>query len=350
MKTSILLLTILALSCSYSAQRNYWKVTKGAFRNSDYYNFEFQDALKNQDLYSKSNIATKERKHYYKRTPSVSKQFFDQEGRLTKTKKTYKSHVSYREYSYDSNGNISERKYTNPKGKTKTSNYIYNEKNALISKNTINYNGKYRGEKLTYNANGEILTHNIYEKDETTPTKTLEHTYYENGEKEHTIYKVNGKIKYEWRYDCKPEGELLNIKNKDKSTICIKEEYDKNGNKTVWKREFNQKGNLVKTKTTFKNDSVWKSTEIYTKSDRLFYSSYSKKDGGTISINYTKKGAVSSKHETYLNENRKLTKVEFSQKRWAYTNLYNYKKGLKKSTINIYKRFITVDEYNYTHF
>ena len=237
----------------------------------------------------------------------------------------------------------------NTKGEKWLSNYSYNENGQLIERITVDRKGKYNCVKIKYNSEGNIVLKEIYKTDKVNPIKSLAYKFYEDGSKESTTFVEKGKVKYVWHFDCKFEGELLNVKTKDKSTICIKEEIDPNGNRIVWTREFNEKGALTKTKTTFKNDSVWVKTEVFTENDLLLNKRVLKSDGGFTSIQY-KKGKQISTYETFMNKNDQRIKSVSTRKKTRSTHLYQYINTIKTLEVSMYNRQTYVDEFTYTFY
>jgi hypothetical protein len=174
---------------------------------------------------------------------------------------------------YDSMGNCIEATFTNPKGKI-LSQYLhtYNASGKVICsiykkskgevKNKIN-----RAYDSYGNISEEIIYHHGKEKSRILSmydsTRLLESYFYKNGSKEFkrkwvytyypdkskkssVIYDSKGKVLYTWNYECKPEGQLAG-KHKDTTAVCKNEETDKDGNKIITSRKFNEKGKPFKT-------------------------------------------------------------------------------------------------------
>ncbi len=251
---------------------------------------------------------------------------------------------------YDDQGNLANLVSSNSKNKTWKTNYTYNTNNILIARDSYNPKGEYFGIKKTYNTDQKLTLQEIFEKDKKTPVKKLAHTYYENGQKKTTTYTEKGKIKYVWNFDCKDEGELLNVKNKNKSTICLKEEIDADGNRVLWERIFNEKGNLTKRKSVFSPDSTLIQVQTFNEDDRLLYEYFTKENGGKKNIGYNKSGQIASETETFINPDKQIIKSTKKAKKWGYTKLYHYTDQMKVSSVSIYDKRTLVDEYIYTFF
>ncbi|MEO8087045.1 MAG: hypothetical protein ABI763_09510 [Bacteroidota bacterium] len=74
-----------------------------------------------------------------------------------------------------------------------------------------------------------------------------EYAYYDDGSKKQTVeYNRKGKVRFTWNYDCNPVGKLEAKSMKDSSTICIRYETDKDGNKIKIKEENVKYGKVVR--------------------------------------------------------------------------------------------------------
>lgn len=348
MKKSILLI-IIPLCINVNGQRNFWSVTKGVFHNGKSIDFETEELLREKSFLKENGVKTRQKMSYSRGKNYQTNQTFDREGRISHTSRKVKKGENTKEYIYDNGGNISNVTYRSYKGRKSSAQFEYDGNNNVLSRETINYKGNYFAAKYTFNAKGKIVAQLIFEKDKISPLYSLEHTYYENGSKKTETYKKKGKVVYVWNYDCKPEGELINVKNKDNSTICIKEEVGTDGNRVIWKRDFDDKGKLVKTKTTYDRDSVLIERKTFTQSDRILSHMTNKKEGGMKTLYYDKKSRETSSYETFVNEDTQLKKIVRKGK-WGYTYLYSYDNKLKSSDIRIYKQNTYVEEYTYSFY
>lgn len=168
------------------------------------------------------------------------------------------------------------------------------------------------------------------------------------------------------------------MKNKAASTICIKEELDKNGNRVVWERTFNDKGKLTKVQKVFRIDSTIISKKVFNSDDRLTsettykyfdghkqteiegviypkngksFTNYKKinKFNGSFTKYYNEKGEVDRTSEYLVNFDGQVVKSEDSGK-WGNTFLYYYKNGLKISEVMIFRKSTTVNEFVYSFY
>ena len=290
MKKLFVLTLFISITSLLSAQRNFWAETKGIFFYNNDFDYETTELLKEKDFIKENQISEREKIHYHNGNTRQYLQYFDQEGRIVKS--TFKSEKGGYEttYEYNNTGNLTKKVSTNYKGQKAVEEQVYNDQNQLVKKEKVGYKGKYSGIEQEFNKEGKIVSKKIFDKKDAEPTNELLYTYYEDGSKQSETYKKNGKIKYVWNYDCKSDGELIDVKNKDNSTICIKEETDESGNRTVWKRDFDENGELVKTMSVFTKDSVFIEMKSFTADDRLLKYVVHKKEGGIRSIVYDKKG------------------------------------------------------------
>jgi hypothetical protein len=347
MKRSALVLGLLCLGLNSYGQRNIWKVAGYEFFMNDGIDLQANQLQKEKDQLKKNNILSREKTHYNHGKKYVTTQTFNTNGQITEISRLVKGKASIIKYSYDSDDKMTLVESINSKGEKWVSKYLYDTKRQIIERETINHKGKYNGVKIKYNLDGKIVSKAIYKEDRLNSIKSLEYTFYEDGSKKSTIFKAKGKVKYEWHFDCKAEGELLNVKNKDQSTICIKEETEPNGNKIVWTREFNEKGALTKTKKAFKNDRIWVDTQVFDENDQLLNQTSLKTDGGHTSVQY-KKGKQISSYETFVNKNNQQTKSISTYKKSYSTHLYKYANSIKTLEVRMYNRQTYVDEYIYT--
>jgi hypothetical protein len=277
---------------------------------------------------------------------------YHQLGKINTVKITNgKGQISTQSFEYDKDTNTTLVKYTNYKDQTISSIFEYNTLGKLISREDLDIKGNYLAYKIEYNSDGSLKSKSIFEKDRDNPKKILVYDYYENGDKKTITYYEKGKPSHAWNYDCKPEGELINIKNKDHSTICIKEEHDSTGNRIVWERTFDEKGHLVKKKHTYSQDSTLLSTQYFSNKDnRLYFERKLKKEGGTIEILYNGDGSQQIWSESFYNQNMKLTKVRYLYGKQKTISLYHYDGDLKTSDVNINKHGTSVTEIIYTFY
>jgi len=344
----MLVVALMCSSLSFS-QKNMYRITKGSFSNwgSVYYytDYQLQTILEEKENLKKNNVKLRTVTYYNKGEPYHATQTFNADGRLTQIIHFIHDKENSIDYSYDSKGNVVKIITTNSKHQKRTSTYTYNDKNKLLTRESYNFKGEYSGRKITYNKFDKVSQEEVYKKDKLNPVRSIVHTFYEGGEKKTSVYKEKGKVKYEWKYDCKPEGELLNVKQKDQATICIKEDVDADGNRIVWNREFNEKGELTKTKTVYKQDSIWVRTDTYNQNEILTQESY-KTPNGQKRMSY-KKGKVYSMSEFIYNDQKQLTKQLSSWKKSWNVSLYHYVNDLKISEVRVHKRSTYVEEINY---
>ena len=345
---------------------------------------DYEGRMSKHEIKSLKNAFVKSRKktHYFNGKQSITTEFFDREGRIIRSEKTSdKKTIFTIDYVYNANGRLTETVQINAKGQQKKTTYRYNKNDQLLERSTINFKNQYFGSKTEYNAEGKVISRKIFEKKRENPKRELRYTYYENGDKKTTTYLVSEKIKHIWNFDCKPEGELINVKNKDQSTICILEEYEPNGNRVLWERKFNSKGELTKYKTVYSPDSLTLLKERYNSTNRMVFqeqftyneaaglirseSKYFPKKGepyvatikhyygkkGSKTIYYDKKGKITRTYEYQASETGKPLKIQRGgMGKSNYTILYSYINELKQTQVNIHKNRTIVDEFEYFYY
>jgi YD repeat-containing protein len=380
MKSVILVLSIVCVNVISYSQSDLWSVTKWTFWNEAGVDNQAKNILREKEDLKNNNVKSRQKNHYSHGKKITTSQKFDDKGQIRLIEREYKTKKSTIKYEYDQSGNLINILSTNSKNETWKTKYLYDSENHLVERETINNKGEYSGFKSAYNLEGKISFQKIYNKDKDNPIKSLEYSYYEEGDKKATVYKEKGKTKHEWNYDCKPEGELINVKNKDKSTICIKEEINTDGNRVVWNQEFNEKGELTKTKTVFDKDSIALNKKVFNSStlltaetifiynqlkepvevERKYYDQTGKsftlsrmrkkKFGGSKTTYYDKKGNVVKSSEYIVNNEGNTIKQENISKKRSHLFLTNYIGNLKMTEVRIYKSSTYVDEYIYTFY
>jgi hypothetical protein len=197
---------------------------------------------------------------------------------------------------------------------------------GYLSSRSIIKNGKIGSTyNLAYNANKKVTETKLTKKKK---TYEIKNSYNDESKLVKTVYLINAKIKKEWIYECKPEGQLVASKTEELSSYCTYKEEAADGSYTTFTRTlrdgkpylnkqiFNKDSVLVTSKT-FLNDTilVWEKTKIdnvetfinYKKSGKFTYKqiiTYDD-DGNVLCREYInrKKGPSSSKRVFELNSN-----------------------------------------------
>lgn len=202
----------------------------------------------------------------------IWKETFDDNGMLIKSVKINdgEEQIAYSNV-FDEN-----KKLVNSK-KYKKSGEVHYE--AQIERNT---DGKYREvrqlkngklkNKQTFNFNsGGCLESSKYYKSNDKLKNIWQYEYYTDCDKKRTILlNGNGKVKQQWTYDCKKEGEQLTKKN-DVTQICKWEESDDEHIIKIY-QSFDEKGKVYKTVSKYRSsDTAIVSTKKYNGDDELVY-------------------------------------------------------------------------------
>lgn len=337
----------LFLGSSNIAQTNFWKETKGEFNRNRYFGYEFENLKKEREVLAEKKVKQRKKVVYSKKYSSKTTQEFDREGRIVRMKKEFPKRHYLTEYTYDSNGLLISLKTTNSNGKKSFVEYEYNADGKMTSVIWTNSKSEYYATSHKYDSEGrKVLTQN-FRKDSLVPYSSLTQSYYEDGSRKSTVFRKKGKIKHEWKYDCKPEGELVNVKKKDQSTICVKEEKDSEGNRVVWTNEFNEKGNLTKIKRTYSADSILVKSETYDLKGNLKRSLAKNETGGFKFLSFNKKGEIASHYEYFFNDQKQEVKYVSRYRRYEYTRINKYDNSLKTLEVSISNRSTSVYELDY---
>jgi len=255
-------------------------------------------------------------------------------GYVETIKKGKKEYVSSK-VSYDTKGNCISAIFNKENGKIYRQ-YLntYSDKNKILSKIVKNKKGEeIKKSTYNYNQNGYLIETAYYKKGDLKSkvtskldsTRIMESYYFKNGnpdfkrkwvysyypdnsKKTSVVYKSNGKVLYTWNYECKPEGQLAN-KHKDTTAVCKKEEVDKDGNKTITTRNFNEKGKPFKMVCVYNKKDIliqyttYNSKDILNSNIKYINDSY---DLGEV-IYYTPKGEERYKSLYMYDDNNNLT-------------------------------------------
>lgn len=219
---------------------------------------------------------------------------------------------------------------------------------GYLTSRSIFRNGKLASNfTLTYNQNKKVTDTKLIKMNK---TYEIKNNYNDENKLIKTVYLINNKIKKEWIYECKPEGQLVASKTEALSSFCTFREESADGSYATFTRTlkegkpylnkqiFNKDSVLVSSKT-FLNDTilVWENTKInnvetfinYKKSGKLTYKQIitRNEDGNVLCREFVnrKKGPSYSKREFELNANG-TTKEEtvYSKGKLQKTIHYEY--------------------------
>jgi hypothetical protein len=338
-------------------------------------------STKERESLKTNHVKSREKTGYYKGVPSTTIEHFDTEGRIIRiefSKKDYKSTSIIR---YTEFGKIKEVEKTDSKSRISKTTYDYDSQNRLITTESVDFKKDYSKSEVAYNEFNKLSYRKHFNADTETPTKELRYSYHENGDKKETNYYVKGKLKHTWLFECKPEGELINVKEKDATKLCKLEDVDENGNYVVWDRKFDEKGRLTKEKTVFNSDTLLILRQRYRGTDKLVYeqvnsydaenhfkssivktfdkekglrlsseTTYSK-EKGTLTLHYNKKGKVTHTNLYSYGKHGKPLKIQNTGSRWSSTNIYTYNEyDLIVSKIRMFGKKTFVHEYQYEYY
>lgn len=316
--------------------------------SDDYY---LQKNQREKETLQKNKVQSRTVLHHNGDKQTKSVETYDQFGNILTYDHFNKKgdHTTSYTYTYDSQQRPVFLKYRYGK-KESWSSVEYDASGLLKRTRGYSTNGDFFGREEFKREDGQMLAITIWKKDSLSPYKRLDYEYYQDGSIKTIRYFFKSKLKYTWSYDCKPEGEMLGVKQKDSTTVCIKEEYDANGNRVVWKQEFNRKGDLVKTKMVYDKDSILLLLESYSADDRKYSQQTFFKDGGQLFLVFDKKGNISYMTESIYNLNKQLAKKSTAYGRQFSNTWYSYEGDLIKSHTFMNRYQTSFSEYSYTFF
>lgn len=268
----------------------------------------------------------------------------------------------------------------NPKGrlteiKNKKSNkYLVYENDSLlinyieVNKTPQNFNysyqkghftgyQKYKNGKLiseliiTYNDKGKVtsrLTKKGKNLKKTSEQKTF---YYADGKIQKSQTFINGKLKREYIYECKPEGEIVDVKKVDNASVCTWKEERNDGSYINYVRSIEEKDTYL-WKGTFDKDSNLIASERLL-NDTIKVHSFEKKGNTEITNHYNKKGKLTYTFTLIFNDSHFLIERQnrYGRKMELHKSINEYdEKGMLTKTINSHEdKILSTVEYNHIY-
>lgn len=226
MKRLFLMLTIIAASTNSFAQypnpyAQYANVENVPWRFWRDFNIYPKTSMPTdgQELIKANHVKKRGKTAYYKGIPSTTVKHFDTNGKIIRIEYSKKEYKSTAMLKYTDFGKIKEVEKKNSKGQISKTTYEYDSKNRLIKSESADFKKDYSKSEVAYNEFDKLSYRKHFDKNTDTPDKELRYSYHENGDKKETNYYVKGKLKDTWLFECKPEGELINVKEKDATKI-----------------------------------------------------------------------------------------------------------------------------------
>jgi antitoxin component YwqK of YwqJK toxin-antitoxin module len=300
-----ILLLVLLLPCLADAQRSMQKF------------YELNSLIHNYNFFDESVTTTSLRKQLQIKSIKTTATFQN-------SKKNYSTDLTYNKMgkntSYVTKRWSQEKQYLND---TLESYVVTTRKNkktevkstyadGYLSSRSVFDDGKLRSTyTLAYNQNKKVtsskLTKNkkIYE---------IQNSYNEENKLLKTVYLINNKIKKEWIYECKPEGQLVASKTEELSSFCTYKEESADGSYTTFTRTLRE-GKPYLNKQIFNKDSVLVTSKTYLK-DTILVWEKTKINNVETFINYKKSGKFTYKQiVTYDNNGNVLCREFINRKK-----------------------------------
>lgn len=293
-----------------------------------------------------------------------------EEIKLKQTNFTYKNKKNKVEgegyFVYNEKGRIAEVK------NKKSNKYLVYENDSLLTNyvevskksESLNYSyqkghftgfQKYKNGKLiseliiTYNEKGKI-TSRLTKKGKNLKKSSEQKTfYYPDGKIQKSQTFINGKLKREYVYECKPEGEIVNVKKVDNTSVCTWKDERNDGSYINYTRYTEEKETYL-WKGTFDKDSNLIMSERFLDDTVKVYSFEKTKNSETTS-NYNKKGVLTYYTKSVFNDAHLLIEREnrYGKKSKLYksVNEYDEKNMLVKTTNYQADKIISNVEYKH---
>ena len=218
-----------------------------------------------------------------------------------------------------------------------TTRYTYNYENNRLTNSKRFRNNKLLSEIIiTYNSKGKV-TNRLYKYSKnflkTTETKNF---YNADGKIEKTQNFINNKLKREYLFECKPEGEMKKIKKVEQTTSCKWTEERNDGSYVTYYRNIHEKDEIL-WKTTFSKDSVLISQFTYL-NDTIKLSSSEYFKNYHLENGFKKNGEINSSCIILYLDNNLVKETRFMSfglcnHSYSYVNEYDQKENLVKTTI-----------------
>ena len=209
-----------------------------------------------------------------KRTvPQSESRSFYENGKIKSLErfKKGKPHYSYL-FQYDKNGMMTHFEHK-IKGKVvEMENLQFNDQGKLTHFEQYGRNHKLKKKVIrTYDEQGHLLNEKKYYKNTSIPAYEWHYTYYENGQlKRNELYK-KGKLSSVWDYSCDKEGQEVSKSKVHEKNVCIITEHNNDGTYVKIIRTTDDKGRVVKTRTTYNSDSLLIAWETINKNGKVKY-------------------------------------------------------------------------------
>tara|TARA_B110000037_G_scaffold15096_1_gene15771 strand:- start:23850 stop:24641 length:792 start_codon:yes stop_codon:yes gene_type:complete len=211
-----------------------------------------------QELIKANYVKKREKTAYYKGIPSTAVKHIDTDGKIIRIEYSKKEYKSTAMLKYTDFGKIKEVEKKNSKGQISKTTYECHSKNRLIKSESADFKKDYSKSEVACNEFDKLSYRKHLDKNTDTPDKELRYSYHENGDKKETNYYVKGKLKHTWLFECKPEGELINVKDKGTKTLHYKKKGKVNYTNLY---HVGEHGKPLKTQST---GNRWGSKSIYT--------------------------------------------------------------------------------------
>lgn len=171
---------------------------------------------------------------------------FNSKGRLTEFHS--KKFTMFKTYVDDT---LESSVQTNNRGKDYQVESTYS--NGLLVKRTFSTNKKPTSAiEFTYTSFNKVSTSKMQKGRK---TYEIVNTYNSDNKLTRTVYNIQGKLKKEWVYECKPEGEMVASKNVAVSSVCSFREESADGSYVIFTRSLRD-GIPYLNKQVFSKDSV----------------------------------------------------------------------------------------------
>lgn len=271
MKKALLSLLFVPLfSHAQKAMQHYYAMSQ---ITSPYKNSFYEEPFATEKLRKKLNIS------------EVQIVYTNKRGREMKSRKTYNSlgktmfsqgnkwsvNYTYENDSLEINRvnkykkTVYETKSAHANGKvTSVSNY---KNGKLTSATTIQYNAQQKATESSMKIGRK--------------TYVIQHTYGADNKLSKTVYLAKGKVKKEWIYECKPEGQIVASKTEALSSFCTYQSESADGSYSTFTRSLRE-GKPYLYKQTYNKDSVLTSSQTYLKDSLLIWQS--EKDGNMETV------------------------------------------------------------------
>ena len=209
--------------------------------------------------------------HRKKPQPQSESRSFYENGKIKSLErlKKGKSHYSYL-CQYDKNAMMTHFEHHIRGRVVEMENLQFNDQGKLLQLEQYGKNHKFKKKVLrSYDQQGRLINEKIFYRNTSIPTYEWHYTYDENGRLKRNEFFKKGKLRSVWDYTCDREGKEVSKSKVDEKNICVITEHNNDGSYVKIVRTTDDKGRVVKNRSTYNSDSLLIAREIINRKGKI---------------------------------------------------------------------------------